>query len=211
MVKSLINTAWLKTYDLTWILSLWISWRRRFPFDVKEATWPPGKFATTNPSLDSATLIGPPVSPWGESNDLRRSPNVVCTKIGPPALAVDPDITSPSSADITTQQTGWSWPVRTARGVGWFPPHLILLPPPQYFVNEHSNATVKQCNLRIQMQYSNPKQYCILISLNRSQLHNGRILFELFWPCHMRKLWKFDTIRILLFGLQTLLIISLKY
>ena len=53
---------------------------------------------------------------------------MVCTKIGPPGLAVDPDITSPSSADITTQQTGWSWPVSTARGVGWFPASLD--PPP---------------------------------------------------------------------------------
>ena len=133
MINSLLKYLWWRyclwwIKFLTWILSLWISCLSRFPFDVNEATWPPGKFATTNPSLESATLIGPPVRPWGESNDLNRSPNVVWTRIGPPAFAVDPEITSPSSADITTQQTGWSCPVRTALGVGWFP--CSLEPPP---------------------------------------------------------------------------------
>ena len=33
-------------------------------------------------------------------------------------LPEDPDKTNPNSAEITTQLTGWSWPVNTARGVG---------------------------------------------------------------------------------------------
>ena len=31
-----------------------------------------------------------------------------------------PEMTRPSSADRTTQQTGWSCPVMTALGVGWW-------------------------------------------------------------------------------------------
>lgn len=40
-------------------------------------------------------------------------------------LPVEPEMTSPSSAEMTTQLTGWSWPVRTARGVGESPSPTI--------------------------------------------------------------------------------------
>ena len=66
----------------TWIWSLWISWRNLFPFAVKATTWPPGKLATTNPSRDKAKLVGLFIFS-GVSKDLKRSPKVVCTNIGP--------------------------------------------------------------------------------------------------------------------------------
>ena len=52
------------------------------PLEVKETTWPLGKFATTKPSRDSDRLSGL-VRPVGESSDRSRSPKVVCTRIGP--------------------------------------------------------------------------------------------------------------------------------
>lgn len=39
---------------------------------------------------------------------------------------IDPETTSPSSAEMTTQLTGWSWPVKTALGVGSSPSPTML-------------------------------------------------------------------------------------
>ena len=41
-------------------------------------------------------------------------------------LLTDPDTTNPNSAEITTTETGWSWPVRVARGVGNSPSPTIV-------------------------------------------------------------------------------------
>ena len=49
---------------------------------VKEATCPPGKCATTKPSRESARFSGA-VRAAGESSERSRSPNVVCTRMGP--------------------------------------------------------------------------------------------------------------------------------
>ena len=58
-----------------------------------------------------------------EDADLRRSPKVVWTRRGPCLL---PEMTSPSSAEITAQEIVCSWPVKIARGVGTWKYKTIL-------------------------------------------------------------------------------------
>lgn len=41
-------------------------------------------------------------------------------------ILVEPETTRPSSAEMTTAETGCSWPVKVARGVGTSPSPIIV-------------------------------------------------------------------------------------